>query len=113
MATAELAVGLPLLMLFVLLGAGVIDGVRDGLRCGAAARAAARAAAGGESSAVVQAAAQAIAPDGARVTTSESNGVVTVSVSTHVGIPGPWNDHGPHVALTARAVAQSESGWAP
>jgi Flp pilus assembly protein TadG len=108
MATAELAVALPLLTLMVLFGVGLVDAVRDDLRCHNAVRLAARAAARGESDDVVQSTAEAAAPAGARIIVARNGAVASVSISMRVGIPGPWSAHGPQLAVGAHAAAAVE-----
>jgi hypothetical protein len=87
--TAELAIGLPVVVLLVVLlaalaGAGVTE-----LRCDAAARAGAREAALGSPDASVRATAQRVAGDGTTVDVAASDGWTTVRVSAPVAF-GPW-----------------------
>jgi hypothetical protein len=110
MATAEVAVALPVLVLIALLGAGVVGAVGDELRCRDAARLAARAAARGEPSDVVRSIAAQAAPTGARIDIGSGDGVVSVAVSVVVRVPGPWAGKGPHTTVSARAVAVAEPG---
>lgn len=49
-----------------------------------------------------------VAPDGARITTSTADGVVTVTVTARVSGPGGVFDWTPGVALSATATAQQE-----
>jgi Flp pilus assembly protein TadG len=107
MATAELAVGLPVLALLVIFGAGVIGAVRTDVECQNAARIAARVAARGESLDAVRRAAAQAAPPGAEVAVSGERTVVVV-VSREVGIGGPWSGQGPHVRIQGKAVADVE-----
>jgi Flp pilus assembly protein TadG len=107
MATAELAVGLPVLALLVIFGAGVIGAARTDVECQNAARIAARLAARGESLDAVRRAAAQAAPPGAEVSVSGGQTVVVV-VSREVGIPGPWSGQGPHVRVQGKAVADLE-----
>lgn len=108
MATAELAVALPSLVLLVLFGAGVLRAVGGDLRCQDAARLAARAAARGEPSGEVRRIALGAAPPGADVAVSSVAGMVRVVVTSAAGIPGPWNVSGPHVTLRGDASGALE-----
>lgn len=108
MATAELAVALPTVTLFVVFGAGLFGALRDDLRCQDAARRASRAAAQGESFDVVRAVAKDAAPAGAAITVTQNGKVIAVSVSTKVGVPGPWSSEGPRWTIGAEAFAAAE-----
>ena len=85
--TAELALGLPavVLLLAVVLTVGSV--VSAQVRCLDAARAAARAAARGDSAAAVRAVAVRLAPAGASVAVSVSGRQVTVGVTSSVRLP--------------------------
>jgi Flp pilus assembly protein TadG len=108
MATAEVAMVLPLITLLVLLAAAVVGGIRDGVRCQQAAAVAARAAARGESMGVVAGLARASAPSGADVVVTKEADTVLVTVTTSAGIPGPWSGAGPNVTVRGSAQARVE-----
>lgn len=107
--TAELALGLPLLLavtvgLVWLLSVGaaqirVVDGARE----------AARALARGDPEPVAFARATRVAGDGSRVTATYADGEVTVSLSRRVSGPGGILEVLPSVRLHAEAVAAAES----
>ncbi len=104
-ATAELAVVLPVLVLFVGVALTAVWVVIAQLRCVDAAREGARAAARGEPTAVVRTTAGRAAPDGAGVdvVTGEQEVRVTVSART-AGLDGLL----PGLQVTASAVALRE-----
>lgn len=108
MATAELAVALPTLVVVVAFAAALLHAVGAELRCADAARIGARAAARGESQAQIVGAAKAAAPPGAVVQVTISGTYSTVSVTSPVTVPGPWAHAGVHWRVTARAVAPAE-----
>ncbi|HVV31267.1 MAG TPA: TadE family type IV pilus minor pilin [Mycobacteriales bacterium] len=108
MATAELAVALPVLAVLLVLGAGVLQTIGAGLRCQDAARLAARAAARGEAPAAVEATARAAAPAGAAVEVRRDGDTVHVTVSWAASIPGPWRDDGPRWTVRGEATAAAE-----
>jgi hypothetical protein len=83
--TAELAAGLPALILLLLAGLTAVTAVSTRLQCLDAAREGATAGARGE---VVAVAAAAVAPDGATVEASVGPDSVTVTVSAHVPVLG-------------------------
>jgi hypothetical protein len=87
MVTAELAVGLPAVMLVLAVALSAIATVTMQLRCADAAEVAARLAARGELPAVSVAAARAVAPRGALVRIERVGPTVTVLVSTRVRMP--------------------------
>ena len=95
--TAELAAGLPALMLLLFFGIAAVDAVSTRLQCLDAAREAALAAARGESG---PAAAARLAPAGADLTMSLDEESVTATVSVKVQILG-----GSLSVITVRASA--------
>ena len=105
--TAELAAGLPALMVLLLFGLTAVVAVSTKLQCLDAAREGAIAAARGEPGA---AAAERVAPPGAAVSVDAAAEDVTVSVSARVGVLGA---HLPVVVVRASAVAAREPGVVP
>jgi len=105
--TAELAAGLPALMVLLLFGLTAVVAVSTKLQCLDAAREGAIAAARGEPG---TAAAERVAPDGAAVHVATAGEEVTVSVSARVGVLGA---HLPVVVVRASAVAAVEPGAGP
>jgi len=107
--TAELALGLPLLLAVTVglvwllaVGAGqvrVVDGARE----------AARALARGDPEAVAVARAERVAGEGSRVVVAHSGAEVTVTVRREMSGPGGLMDAWPAVSLQAEAVAAVES----
>lgn len=112
MATAELAVVLPVLVLLVAAGMTAISVLVGQLRCVDAAREGARAAARGEEVGVVTAVAQRSGPSGAAVEVAAGEADVQVTVSASVGAPG-----GPlptfRVRASAVAVREPETSGVP
>ena len=114
MATAELAVALPVLVLLVLLGTGLLGAMRSGIECQNAARVGARLAARGEPPEEVRRAAAAVAPAGAEVTVNSSSAIggdpvlVTVEVVARRSLAGPWTGPVPRVRVAGHAVALVE-----
>jgi hypothetical protein len=98
--TAELALGLPAVVLVLAVVLVTVAAGAAQLRCADAARAGARAAAIGEAPAEVRAAAGRVAGEGARVTIRPDGEWVTVEVSTTA--PGAWFTGG---RLTVRGSA--------
>jgi hypothetical protein len=88
MVTAELAVGLPAVVLVLGAALGAIGTVTMQLRCADAAEVAARLAARGEPAVVVVAAARAAAPAGADIRIEPAGRTVTVVVSARPRLPG-------------------------
>jgi Flp pilus assembly protein TadG len=112
MATAELAVVLPALVLVVAAGLAMVSVVLAQIRCVDAAREAARAAARGEPAELVRATAIRAAPDGARVDVGAAGDQVQVTVSGHAGrIGGLLPAFG--VSATAVALREPESTGVP
>jgi len=101
--TAELAVGLPAVVLLLVALLTVASAAVAQTRCTDAARAGARAAALGEPDGEVVATARRLAGDGAAVSVSRSEGWVTVTVSDAVG---SWS--GTPLRAHASAVARAE-----
>ncbi|GAA2890485.1 hypothetical protein Acy02nite_64160 [Actinoplanes cyaneus] len=101
--TAELAAGLPALMLLLFAGITAVSSVVAKAQCLDAAREAALAEArGGKSSVAAR-----IAPDGASIEVSADRESVTATVSVRVSVLG---SHLPGIAVTATAVAAREPG---
>jgi hypothetical protein len=100
--TAELAAGLPALMLLLLFGLTAVVAVSTRLQCLDAAREAALAAARGDSG---PAAAARVGPDGSDVDVVEGADTVTATVSARVRILG---DSLPTITVRGSAVAARE-----
>lgn len=81
MATVELAVAMPSVLLVLGLGLSALSAGVDQVRCVDAARATARLAARGETDAQAVAAGERLAPSGSRVTVSAGPSEVTVTVT--------------------------------
>jgi len=105
MATAELAVVLPTLVLVIAAGLTMVSVVLAQVRCVDAAREAARAAARGESLEVVRSAAVRAAPTGAKVDVGGSREEVRVTVSARADRVGGLL---PAFPVSAHAVALRE-----
>jgi Flp pilus assembly protein TadG len=103
-ATAELAVGLPALLLLLFAGLAAVGAVTTKLQCVDAARDAALAAARGESGS--EAGHQA-APDGADLSVTVEGDTVTATVRAPVPAVGGWL---PGMWVDASAVAAVEPG---
>lgn len=103
-ATAELAVGLPALMLLLITGLVAVGAVTTRLQCVDAAREAALAAARGEPGV---AAGQRSAPAGAEVTVQVSGDLATATVTAPVPLLGTRL---PSMTVRASAVAAIEPG---
>lgn len=103
-ATAELAVGLPALTLFLIVGLAAVGAVTTQLRCLDAARDGALAAARGEAGA---AAARRMAPAGATVTVTVEGDTVRARVQAPVT---PLGRLLPVLTVAAEAVAAVEPG---
>ncbi|MFI1994613.1 TadE family type IV pilus minor pilin [Actinoplanes sp. NPDC020271] len=101
--TAELAAGLPALMLLLFAGITAVSSMVAKAQCLDAAREAALAEARGDTSSV----AARIAPDGADIRVGGDRESVTVTVSVQVSVLG---SHLPGIAVTATAVAAREPG---
>jgi len=103
-ATAELAVGLPALTLFLIVGLAAVSAVTTQLRCLDAARDGAQAAARGEAGTV---AARRMAPAGATVTVTVDGDTVRARVQAPVT---PLGRLLPGLTVAAEAVAAVEPG---
>lgn len=101
--TAELAVGLPAVVVLLVALLTVASAAVEQTRCTDAARAGARSAALGEPDGNVVATARRLAGDGAAVAVSRSEGWVTVTVSDAVG---SWQ--GTPLRAHATAVSRAE-----
>jgi Flp pilus assembly protein TadG len=106
MATAELAVVLPALVLVVVAALTAVSVLLAQLRCVDAAREGARAAARGEPAEVARSAAARVAPAAAAVDIRPDGDVVRVTVSATAGRKGGLL---PTFRVTATAVAQREA----
>ncbi|MQA25338.1 MAG: hypothetical protein GEU94_07685 [Micromonosporaceae bacterium] len=102
--TAELAVGLPALVLLLLASLTAVSAVITKLECVDAAREAVRAEARGEHGVT---AGRRVAPDGARVRVGGQGETVRAIVSTRVRPLGPYL---PGIEVSATAVAEREPG---
>jgi hypothetical protein len=102
--TAELAVGLPAVVLVLAMVLVVASTAIAQTRCSDGARAGARAAALGEDDAAVAAVARRVAGDGAQVDVERDDGWVSVRVDAAVGLGGR---RGP-MRVEADAVARAE-----
>ncbi|MBB2945079.1 Flp pilus assembly protein TadG [Actinoplanes lutulentus] len=107
--TAELAAGLPALLLLFYAGLTAVVAVMDQARCLDAAREAAVAAARGEvwssSSSSASARAERLAPPGAKIRVSSDAETVTVVVTSRVRTPG---GHLPGLTVQAKSHAARE-----
>ncbi|MFF9688945.1 TadE family type IV pilus minor pilin [Streptomyces sp. NPDC014623] len=101
--TAEAAMGLPVLVAFVIALVWALVAASDQIRCVDAARAGARAAARSEPEAAVRSAAQAVAPGKARIAVERAGGLWRVRVEAPTPGPGPLS-----LTLSAEAVASAE-----
>jgi Flp pilus assembly protein TadG len=105
MATAELAVALPAVVLVIAAGMSAVSVMTAQLRCVDAAREAARAAARGENQTVVRSVAGQSGPVGAAVVVGGDAGSVTVTVSAETRTGGGLL---PSFRVEATAVARRE-----
>ena len=103
-ATAELAVGLPALVVLLLAALTAVSAVMTQLECVDAAREAVRAEARGEAGV---AAGRRVAPDGAQISVRTEGDTVRARVSSRVRPLGPYL---PSVEVRATAVAEREPG---
>lgn len=99
---------LPVLLVVLAFGMWALTAVGAQLRCTDAAGLAARAAARGDDPAAVEAAARTVAPDGARVQVSRSDGRVLVVVRAQARALGGALGALPGVDVAGRAVALDE-----
>lgn len=110
MATAELAVALPVLAAVVLFACGVLAGVGADLRCADAARLAARSAARGDPQQATLALAASQAPRGAAIDIHPTgSGLIEVRVRSRVRVAGPLGALLPGVTVVGEAHALLES----
>jgi len=100
--TAELAAGLPALMLLLLAGLTAVGAVTTKIQCVDAAREGALAASRDEPAA---AAAGRVAPPGSAIDIAEDAGTVTVTITSRVRVLG---GHLPAIDVAATAVAALE-----
>jgi hypothetical protein len=105
MATAEVAVALPALVVLVAAGMTAVSVLTAQLRCVDAAREAARAAARGEDAAIVRSLAERSGPDGSDVQVTSGGREVEVTVSAEADSVGGLL---PAVRVRANAVALRE-----
>ena len=105
MVTAELAAGLPVLVLLILTGVGAVQVADARVRCLDAAREVARAGARGDSHAVALGQAELSVPGHIAVLTTATTVTAVVSITTH-----PLSSHLPSVVITERATAALEPG---
>jgi Flp pilus assembly protein TadG len=112
-ATAELAMGLPLLFVVTLALVWLLSVGIAQARTVDAAREAARAVARGDDPATAAATADRVAPDGVRVTVATSGDQVVATASGHIAGPGGVLALLPGASLHAQAVALVETGTAP
>lgn len=106
--TAELAMGLPLLLALTVGLAWLVGVGTAQVRVVDAAREAARAVARGDSPAEAVAVAEAVAPSGARISVAAAGGRVVVRVAATVPGAGGLFDALPDAEVAARAVALVE-----
>jgi hypothetical protein len=106
MATVELAVAFPAVVLCLLLGLGAVGAVTDQVRCTDAARAAARAAARGDVPGEAAALARRLAPRGASVVVDLTGSTAEVTVRGRPAVALRWL--GPVASPSAHAVAARE-----
>jgi hypothetical protein len=106
MATAELAVAMPVLVVLMVVAVSAVTTALDQVRCVDAARSTARLLARGDDPATAVAAGRALAPQAAVVTTSGDTGTVSVEVSAPTAPALRWL--GVDAIPTARAVAVRE-----
>lgn len=107
MATAELAVAIPILVFVLALALAAVRVGREGVQCDQAARTAARQVARGDDPASAQAAVAALLPPGATLAIARAGGSVTVSVTSAgrrwAGVPLPGCSSG--------LTVQAEQAW--
>lgn len=108
MATAEMAVALPVLVAVVLLACGLVATCQSALRCEDAARLAARSAARGDPVGRAADLARADAPAHALVSVTRAGGDVRVTVTDVARLPGPLGDLLPGWSVRGSAVALVE-----
>ncbi|GAB3438850.1 TadE family type IV pilus minor pilin [Phycicoccus ginsengisoli] len=106
MATVELAVAIPAVVLCLLLGLGAVGAATDQVRCTDAARAAARAAARGDPPAEAVALGRRLAPRGASVAVHLTGSTVQATVRGRPAVALRWLGH--VASPSAQAVAARE-----
>lgn len=106
--SAETAVVLPALVLFLILVLWGVDAGLAQIRCVDAARAAARGLARGESQAASVAAARAAAPAGAQISVAPGGDQVRVEVRAEIRLPGGFGARLPGLRVRGTAVAARE-----
>lgn len=106
--TAELALGLPLVLAVTVGLVWLLAAASAQIRVVDAARESARSVARGDSEAAARAVASTIAPDGADVEVVIEGGRVAVTASADVAGPGGMFDFLPGVTVSSRAVAVME-----
>lgn len=107
--TAEIATALPALVLVVVGALWIVNVGLTQLRCSDAAREAARALSRGDDDKLVGEIVEAVAPEGAGITTTVRGGVVVVEVSVEVPVPLPFGDRLPAPTVRGTAAALEES----
>lgn len=106
--TAELALGLPLLLAVTLALVWLLSLASAQVRVVDAAREAARAVARGDAEVDARARARTVAPGRARIEISRAGDEIVVSVATDVQGPGGLLEHLPAVTVAASAHALAE-----
>jgi hypothetical protein len=106
--TAELAVGLPTLVLVLLAAVWILSATSAQAKCVDAARVGARAAARGEPDPVVRRWAAAVAPPGASVTVSRAAGTVRVEVRLRLRPAGALTELLPGVVISQSVTGPAE-----
>lgn len=108
MVTAELATIAPLGIAFAVLLLWVVSWGHTQMQLTDAAREAARVVARGDGAAAAESVARRQLPPDAVIEVEERDGLVTVTVSAHTGLPGPWSARLASREVEATAVAASE-----
>lgn len=111
MATVEMAVVLPALVLMLAAGLWLVAAAVGQLRCVDAAREGARTLARGDPPILAVARAEAVAPAGGRVRVARESGWVRVTVTATVHPFSGWVGRLPALRLTATASAAEEGVW--
>lgn len=106
--TAELALGLPLVLATTVGLVWLLAAASAQIRVVDAARESARSVARGDSESSARAVASSIAPDGAQIQVVVEGGRVAVTASADVAGPGGMFDFLPGVTVSSRAVAVME-----
>jgi hypothetical protein len=108
MATAELAVAMPVLVVLLVVALSAVTTALDHVRCVDAARSTARVLARGDGAAGAVASGRALAPSGATITTSSGDRTVEVTVMAPAAPALRWLGVG--ASPSAHAVAVIEDG---